>query len=134
MEKVEEKKNEEITPEEMEKAEEQVLLSWLAAQILANELFDVAKLLIGKSAIITAHNMKLLDADTTKFAKNKADKNAKEFLEKVKFHSEQYVKYGKLLPGYVQRSEKYEKILGEVINKLSVEARKAMDEALKTHK
>jgi hypothetical protein len=133
---MEEKKEEvaEFTEKEIQQAEEQVLLSWLASQILANELFDIAKLLIGKSALITAHNMKVLDADTTKFAKNKADKNAKEFLEKVKFHSEQYVKYSKLLPGYVQRSERYEKILGEVINRLSAEARKAMDEAIQKHK
>jgi hypothetical protein len=124
----------EVSQEDIDKAEEQILLSWLASQILANELFDVAKLLIGKSALITAHNMKVLDADSTKFQKNKADKSAKDFLEKVRFDQEQYVKYGRKIPGYVQRSERYENVLKDVINHLSVEARKAMDEALEKHK
>ena len=123
----EEPKEEEFTPEQIADIEEHVLLSFLAAQILATELFDVAKVTIDKSAIITAHNRKILSGDATKFQKNKASKDSKEFLNKVKFDLEQYSKYTKRAVGYVQRSERYETVLKNAINHLANEMRVGID-------
>ena len=124
---VEVEKEPEFTPEQIADVEEHVLLSFLSSQILATELFDVAKLVIDKSAIITAHNRKILSGDSTKFQKNKAAKDSKEFLNKVKFDLEQYVKYSKKIIGYVQRSERYETVLKTSINHLANEMRVGID-------
>ena len=122
-----EEKEPEFTSEQIADVEEHVLLSFLSSQILATELFEVAKLIIDKSAIITAHNRKILSGDSTKFQANKASKDSKAFLEKVKFDLEQYNKYAKKVVGYVQRSERYETVLKTSINHLATEMRNGID-------